>query len=135
MAIQDISTTFAGGEDKFNNCEVVQVDIGAASGVFNVIAPVKGRLAGAFVQSQTTTDGTNKITLALANESNAAAAMIPSALYDDDPVITTNVATQLTLGTAAAVLVDLNDNLELTYTEAGTIAGGAVILYFQAAQG
>jgi hypothetical protein len=135
MAIQSINTTFVGGEDKSNNVEHVQVNLGAASGTFSVLAPCKGRLVGAFVQSQTTTDGTNTVTLALTNESNSAAAMIASTTYDADPVLTSNTAAQLTLSTTAANLdVDLNDQLELAYTEAGIIAGGAVILYFQAAQ-
>ena len=136
MAIQSINTTFAGGEDKFNNVEKVIVQLGAATGTFTIPAPIEGRLVAAFVQSQTTTDGTNKITVALTNQSNAAASMIAGVLYDDDPVITSNTATQLTLSTTAANLaVDLNDALELAYTEAGTIAGGAVVLYFQASQG
>lgn len=135
MTTYGATTTFALPDARFNNYEHVQVNLGSGSVTNSILAPVTGRLVAAFVQSQTTTDGTNKITLAMTNESNSAAEMIPSALYDDDPVITSNTKLQLTLSTTAANLnVTQGDNLELAYTEAGTIAGGAVILYFEVGQ-
>ncbi len=132
MSIQDINTTYVGGEAKQNNVEHVQVVLGAASANVSVAAPIGGKLVAAFVQSQTTTDALNTITLALTNQSNSGASMIASALYDDSPSITSNTATQLTLSTTDANLqADLNDNLELAYTVVGTVAGGVVVLYFQ----
>lgn len=135
MAIQSINSTFDPGADQFNNIEHVQVNLGAASGTFSVLAPQDGRLVAAFVQSQTTTDGTNTITLAITNESNSSATMVSSVTYDDDPVLTSNTAQELTLSSTEANLdVSLNDQIEVAYTEAGTIAGGAVILYFDTHQ-
>ena len=134
MAIQPINTTFVGGEDKSNNVEHVQVQLGAGSVTASVAAPVEGKLVGAFVQSQTTTTAVNTITLAVSNESNSAAEMVASTTYDDSTVITTNVATQLSLtSTDADLEVALNDHIEVAYTEAGTIAGGVVVLYFETA--
>ncbi len=131
MAIQTINTDLVGGEDRFNDVEHVQVVLGAASGTFNVVAPIEGRLVGAVVQSQTTTDGTNTITLAVTNESNSSASMVASTLYDDDPVLTSNTAQELTLSTTEANLdVDLWDNVEVAYTVGGTIAGASIILLF-----
>ncbi len=111
--------------------ESASVQLGAGSGLFHVAAPFGGRVVRVEVQTQTTTDGSNGIELAIANESNSAAA-IASVDYDDDPVLTTNVVGVLTLSTTAAnLLVDQGDNIEVTYTETGTIAGGMCTIYFE----
>ena len=133
MSIQTVTSTFVGSEDKFNNVIPVQVQLTSGTLTQNIIAPCEGRLVAAFVQSQTTTTTSNTITLTLTNESNSAVAMIPAGTFNQTTVITSNTVKALTLGTSGTLNVDLNDNLELLYTEAGTIAGGAVILYFQAA--
>jgi hypothetical protein len=111
--------------------ESATVQLGAASGTFNVAAPFAGKVSRIEVQTQTTTDGSNKIALAITNESNSAAA-IASETFDDDPVLTTNVVGVLTLSTTAAnLLIDQGDNIEVAYTETGTIAGGMVTIYFE----
>ena len=125
-----VSTTYVGEPDYENFCE--QVNLGTGSATFNVAAPCGGRLVRVEVQSQTTTDASNGIQLAITNESNSAAAMC-SVDYDDDPALTTNVVGTPALSTTAAnLLVDQGDNIEIAYTETGTIAGGAVALYFAA---
>lgn len=125
-----VDTSFAGVDSQFGNLEVIQVPFGAASATTSVIAPFGGKLVAAYVTSQTTTDGTNTVTLAIKNESNSSAAMVTGVTYDADPVLTTNVAQALTVTTANAA-VDKGDNIEVAYTEGGTIAGGCVALYFE----
>lgn len=127
---QSVLTTFPNQDMMEKHYEMVQVNLGSGSATFSIIAPCTGKLVRAYLQSQTTTTGTHKITLALTNETDSAT-MIPSVTYDDSPVATTNTAVDLTLTTTAAdLLVSQGDELELAYTEAGTIAGGAVALYF-----
>jgi hypothetical protein len=111
--------------------DVQEVNLGAASGVFSIAAPFDGVIRRVALQSQTTTDATNKITLAITNESNSAASIVASTTYDDDPVATTNTEVALTLSTTAAnLVVTQGDNIEVAYTEAGTIAGGVVTIWF-----
>lgn len=127
-----VDTSFNGIDSQMGNLIAVQQQFQAADEVYSIMAPCGGKLVHAEVQSQTTTDGSNKVGLSLSNESNSAAAMFATTLFDDDPVLTSNTAADITLSTTAAnLLVDQGDNLELTYDVTGTIAGGAVILYFE----
>lgn len=128
-----VITTFNGMDSQMGNLVPVQVNIPsltAAGVVYSVLAPCGGKVVAAYLQSQTTTDGTNKITVIVQNESNTSADIVASALYDDDPVVTTNVATALTV-VAANSAVDKGDNIEVSWTAAGTIAGGAVLLFIE----
>jgi hypothetical protein len=109
---------------------VEQINFGAASGTFNVLAPCTGKVVAADIQTQTTTDVSNTISVTIANQTDAAD-IVATTLYDADPVLTTNTVGNLTLSTTAAdLLVTKGDNIELAYVEGGTIAGGAVSIYF-----
>lgn len=127
------NTAFAGMDSRFGGLVSVQVDFPSLTGagaVYSVLAPCGGTVKAAYLQSQTTTDGTNKITVIVQNESNSSADIVASQLYDDDPVVTSNTATALTV-VAANAAVDRGDNIEVSWTAAGTIAGGAVILFIE----
>ena len=126
-------TTFAPDSNRGRDVSyhIGKADLGAASGVFTVPAPCAGKIVRIEVVSGTVTDGTDKITLAITNESNSSAA-IASAAFDDDPVLAVNTATALTLSTTAAnLLVDQGDNIEVAYTEAGTIVSAGVTIWFE----
>lgn len=130
---QDTNTTYPPNEDRPGDGAyfVATADLLAASGVYTVPAPCAGKIVRIEVVSGTVTDATDKITLAITNESNSSAA-IASAAYDDDPVLAVNTATALTLSTTAANLaVDQGDNIEVDYTEAGTIVSAGVTFWFE----
>jgi hypothetical protein len=127
---QSVLTTFVPEDMMERHYEVVNIEFGDASVTKSVLAPCTGKVVHAQVQSQTTTSGSNKVSVTIANQTDAAD-IVATTLFDDDPVLTTNTAATLTLSTTAAdLLVTKGDAIELAYVETGTIAGGAVSLYF-----
>lgn len=132
---QDVLTTFVEQDMKgVAGYEMVQVPFGSASATTRVLAPVSGKLVGAYVVSATATDATNTVTVGVTNASNNNAVMVTSSLFDDNPSLAANTAVALTVtSTAADAAVNQGDNVEVAITIAGTtIAGGAVALYFEA---
>ena len=130
---QDLRTTFAEDTNRGRDIsyQVVSVPFADASATTSTKAPCDGKLVKATVQSQTTTDGTHKITVGITNETESNT-MVTGVLWDDDPVCTSDTEKDLVLTTTAAdLLVSRGDAVEVAYTEAGTIAGLVVTMWYE----
>lgn len=132
-------TTFA-GLDKNPDGSIVVLSFDTAVDVTNAgsgsctkiaMAPCNGTVVAARVTSDTTTDGTNGIAIAITNPT-INKTIFANTNYDASPALTANTAATLTVDTTAANIdVTAGDQIKVAFVEAGTVGFVTVDVFIQ----
>lgn len=137
MAIQSLDTAFKG---KLARCGdsayfVLEGKAGASTATTVVAAPFAGKLTSVlFCNGETVMSGSHKYVVTVLNAANSDAAMISSYDAGTAAVAAYGTGTPTLSATAANLVVDRGDSIEIVMTVTGTVTGANVLLYFEATE-